>query len=67
MGCTETETYHPTIPSMDSRRMDLLKYLFKKFALSKRLSRWLILLAKFDLKYVAKKAIKGSAESDFLC
>ena len=47
--------------------MDLLKYLFKKFALSKRLSRWLILLAKFDLKYVAKKAIKGSAESDFLC
>ena len=47
--------------------MDLLKYLFKKFALSKRLSRWLILLAEFDLKYVAKKPIKGSAKSDFLC
>ena len=30
-------------------RMDLLKYLFEKFALSKRLSRWLIPLAEFDL------------------
>ncbi|XP_030970957.1 uncharacterized protein LOC115991402 [Quercus lobata] len=30
-----------------------------------RLSRWLILLAKFDLKYVARKTIKGSIVSDF--
>jgi len=47
--------------------MDLLKYLFEKFALSERLSRWLILLAEFDLKYVARKTIKRSVESDFLC
>ena len=39
--------------------MDLLKYLFEKLALSGRLSRWLILLAEFDLKYVARKTIKG--------
>ena len=45
--------------------MDLLKYLFKKLALSGRLSRWLILLAIFDLKYVARKTIKGSAMPDF--
>ena len=36
-------------------RMDLLKYLFEKPALNGRLSRWLILLAEFDLKYVARK------------
>ena len=45
--------------------MDPLKYLFEKPALSGRLSRWLILLAKFDLKYLARKTIKGSIVSDF--
>ena len=45
--------------------MDPLKYLFEKPALSGRLSRWLILLAEFDLKYVARKTIKGSAVSNF--
>ena len=38
-------------------RMDSLKYLFEKPTLCGRLSRWLILLAKFDLKYEAKKTI----------
>ena len=46
-------------------KMDPLKYLFEKPALSGRLSRWLILLAKFDLKYVAKKTIKRSTILDF--
>ena len=46
-------------------RMDLLKYLFEKPALSGRLSRCLILLAEFDLKYVVRKTIKGSAVLDF--
>ena len=45
--------------------MDPLKYLFEKPALSGRLSRWLILLAEFNLKYVARKTIKGSIMSDF--
>ena len=47
-------------------RMDPLKYLFEKPALSGRLLRWLILLVEFDLKYVARKTIKGSAMSN-LC
>ena len=34
-------------------------------ALSGRLSRWLILLAEFNLKYMARKIIKGSIVSDF--
>ena len=33
--------------------------------MSGRLSRWLILLGEFDLKYVAKKNIRGSIASDF--
>ena len=45
--------------------MDPLKYHFEKPSLSGRLSRWLILLAKFDLKYVARKTIKGSVVSYF--
>ena len=45
--------------------MDPLKYFFEKPALSERFSRWLILLAEFDLKYVAGKTIKGSVMSDF--
>ncbi|XP_075663087.1 uncharacterized protein LOC142632597 [Castanea sativa] len=46
-------------------RMDPLKYLFEKSALSGRLLKWLILLEEFDLKYVARKTIKGSIVSDF--
>ena len=46
-------------------RMDPLKYLFEKPILSGRLSRWLIILAKLDLKYVARKTIKGSIVSNF--
>ena len=45
--------------------MNSLKYLFEKPALSGRLSRWLILLAEFDLKNVARKTIKRSVVSDF--
>nr|XP_023917465.1 uncharacterized protein LOC112029013 [Quercus suber] len=52
-------------PNLVVARMDPLKYLFEKPALSGKLSRWLILLAGFDLKYVARKTIKGSAVSDF--
>ena len=33
--------------------------------MSGRLLRWLILLAEFDLKYVARKIIIGSVVSDF--
>ena len=46
-------------------KMDPLKYLFEKPASSGRLSRWLILLAEFDLKYVARKTIKESVVLDF--
>ena len=43
-----------------------MKYLFEKLALSGRLLRRLIILSEFNLKYVARKTIKGSIVSDFL-
>ena len=47
-------------------KADPLKYLFEKPALNGRLSRWLVMLAEFDLKYIPQKFIKGSAVPDFL-
>ncbi|XP_077246046.1 uncharacterized protein LOC143885890 [Tasmannia lanceolata] len=40
-------------------RMDLLKYLFEKSALTGRTVRWLLLLSEFDITYVTQKSIKG--------
>ena len=48
-------------------RMDPLKYLFEKLTLSGRLSRWLILLVEFDLKYVARKTIRRKHCVRFMC
>ncbi|XP_021747334.1 uncharacterized protein LOC110713176 [Chenopodium quinoa] len=47
-------------------RIDPLKYLFKKETVNGRLSRWIVMLSEFDLKFVPQKAIKGSVVSDFL-
>ena len=35
-------------------RLDPIKYLFKKLALTSRLARWLLLLSEFDLKYMPR-------------
>ncbi|XP_077242700.1 uncharacterized protein LOC143883237 [Tasmannia lanceolata] len=40
-------------------RMDPLKYLFEKPALTGRTARWLLLLSEFDITYVTQKSIKG--------
>ncbi|KAL9236801.1 hypothetical protein vseg_011429 [Gypsophila vaccaria] len=45
--------------------MDPIQYLFEKPFLSGRLARWTLLLAKYDIKYVPLKAIKGREVSDF--
>ncbi|XP_077217903.1 uncharacterized protein LOC143852407 [Tasmannia lanceolata] len=39
-------------------RMDPLKYLFEKPALTGRTARWLLLLSEFDITYVTQKSIK---------
>ncbi|XP_077232166.1 uncharacterized protein LOC143866923 [Tasmannia lanceolata] len=40
-------------------RMDPLKYLFEKPALTGRTARWLLLLFEFNITYVTQKSIKG--------
>ncbi|KAH7854847.1 hypothetical protein Vadar_018350 [Vaccinium darrowii] len=47
-------------------RMDPLKYLFEKPALTGKLAHWLLLLAEFDIKYVTRKSVKGRAVAEFL-
>ena len=47
-------------------RMDPIKYLLKKPALSRRMARWLMLLTEFDIVYVTQKVVNGRAISDYL-
>ncbi|XP_074301133.1 uncharacterized protein LOC141632486 [Silene latifolia] len=47
-------------------RMNPLKYLLEKPILSGRIARWTMMLAEFDLTFIAHKAIKGNAISDYL-
>ena len=47
-------------------RLDPIKYLFEKPALTGRLARWLLLLSEFDLKYMTLKSLKGRVVAEFL-
>jgi len=47
-------------------KMDPIKYIFEKPALTGRIARWQMLLSEYDILYVTQKAIKGSALADFL-
>ena len=47
-------------------RMDPLKYIFESPHISMRMSKWQVALAEFDIKYVTRKAIKGSVIADHL-
>lgn len=47
-------------------KIDPLKYLLGKAALMGRLAKWMMILSKFDIEYVERKAIKGQAIVDQL-
>ena len=47
-------------------KMDPVKYIFEKPALTGRIARWQVLLSEFDIVYVNQKATKGSALVDHL-
>jgi len=42
-------------------KMDPVKYIFEKPALTGRIAWWQVLLSDFDIVYVTQKVIKGSA------
>jgi len=47
-------------------KMDPIKYIFEKPALTGRIARWQMLLSEFDIVYITQKAIKGSALAEYL-
>lgn len=47
-------------------KMDPVKYIFEKPALTERLSRWHMLLSEYNIQYITQKSIKGSVLSDYL-
>ncbi|XP_050914774.1 uncharacterized protein LOC127129671 [Lathyrus oleraceus] len=47
-------------------RMDPIKYIFKKPAVTGRIARWQMLLTEYDIQYVTQKAIKGSVLANYL-
>jgi hypothetical protein len=47
-------------------KMDPIKYIFEKPALSGRIARWQMLLSEYDIQYVTQKAIKGSVLTEHL-
>ena len=46
--------------------MDPVKYIFEKPDLIGRVTRWKMVLTKYDIQYFTKKDIKGSILSDYL-
>ena len=46
--------------------IDPLRYLFQVPGLIGKISRWLVLLTKFDIEYIMTKVIKGIAVAEFL-
>ena len=47
-------------------RMDPLKYLMEKPMQDGKTAKWVLLLSKFDIKYLTQKSIKGKAIADHL-
>ena len=47
-------------------KMDLIKCIFEKPALSGRIARWKMILTEYDIQYTTQKAIKGSVLADHL-
>ena len=47
-------------------KIDPLKYLLSKVALTGCLAKWMVILFEFDIQYVEHKAIKGQAIADQL-
>ena len=47
-------------------KIDPLKYLLSKAAVTGRLAKWVMILSEFDIEYVERKAIKGQAVANQL-
>ena len=58
--------YMLTLTTLLISKMDPIKYIFEKPALSGRIARWQMVLTEYDIQYTTQKAIKGSVLADHL-
>ena len=47
-------------------KMDPIKYIFEKHALSERIARWKMILIEYDIQYTTQKEMKGYVLADHL-
>ena len=47
-------------------KMDLIKYIFENPSLTRRVSRWQMILTEYDIQYTTQKSTKGSVLVDHL-
>ena len=47
-------------------KIDPMKHLYKGPSLVGKLTKWIVLLTKFDMQYLTKNTIKGRAVAEFL-
>src|SRR4051812_43310869 len=47
-------------------KMDPIKYIFEKPALTGRIARWQMLLSEYDIEYRVLKTVKGSVLAEYL-
>lgn len=47
-------------------KIDPLKYMLSRIALTGRLAKWVMLLSEFNIQYVDRKVVKGQAIADHL-
>ncbi|XP_017428581.2 uncharacterized protein LOC108336620 [Vigna angularis] len=47
-------------------KVDPIKFIFEKPALTGRIARWQMLLSEYDIVYVTQKSVKGSALAEYL-
>ena len=66
MGITQVAEIYALFYLAAHFSMDPIKYIFWKPGLTRKNSRWQMLLSKFDIVFVTRKAIKGQATADYL-
>ena len=66
MGCSPAKAVYVDCTTLLISKIDLIKYIFEKPALSRRITRWKMILTEHDIQYTTQKAIKGSVLADYL-
>jgi len=66
VGSPPSKAVHAKLHHLVGVQVDLVKHIFEKPTLTRRIARWQVLLSEFNIVYVTQKAIKGSTLADYL-